>query len=185
MKKQPDNVLELTTVSVRVHPALREYLLAINNNSDIIFPKWGGRLQGLLAMYLTNVPSGYKPAPISGRPDEIRIVLHNGKKKTWSYMKGRIFEVNPLFIAYITDTGQRVIADHLMDGFKQTFRAYMEGALGNNTELSIKEAIEEFCNDYSIELEHVTYDMLRKDWYRYRARKEEDPSRPLIYTSFV
>ncbi len=183
--KKVDKTLDLTTVSVKVHPALREYILAINGGSDIIFPKWGGRLYGLVAMYLMNVPSDYIPTPASGRSDEIRIVLHSANKKTWSYAKSRLFEVHPLFVAYLSETGQRVIAEHLMEGFKQTYRAYMEGALNNNPDLSIKESIEEFCNDYNISLEHVTYDMLRKDWYRYRIRKEEDPSRPLIFTSFV
>ena len=42
----------------------------------------------------------------------------------------------------------------------------------------ITDAIDEFCNDYKITCEQLTYDMLRKDWYRYRMKSTDGEKAP-------
>lgn len=170
MKNVRDTFQDRAMVSVKVHPALKEYILAINCGSDIITPQRDSRLWGLVKMYLEPVPAGYKPVPIEGTPDCIRIALYRASRMAYSFPDRGTVSIHTLYRDYINETGQRVIARHLMLGFKQTFRAYMNGALSNNPDLDISEAIDEFCADYRIENERITIDMLRKDWYRFRLR---------------
>lgn len=162
------------TVDIKVHPALREYILATNSGSDIIVAGKGSRLWGLVKMYLDVIPEDYEPTPVSGRPGYIRVSLYNTGRPCYSIASKKAVTVHTLYRDYIGETGQRVIARHLMSGFKQVFRAYMTGALNNNPELDIQSAIDEFCSDYNIELENITVEMLRKDWYRYRMRCSPD-----------
>ena len=56
-------------VNVKVHPALREYILSVNAGSDIIVPMRDSRLWGLVKMYLEPIPSDYRPVFPDGEPD--------------------------------------------------------------------------------------------------------------------
>lgn len=160
-------------VYVKVSPALREYILAVNSGSDIIVPSRGSRLWGLVKMYLEPVPRDYEPMPADGDPNYIRIALYMTKRPVWSIPTGDIVTLNILYRDHLSEDGQRAVAKHLMGEFKSTFRAYMTGALSNNPELNIREAIDEFCSDYGIETENITVEMLLKDWYRFRQRCSE------------
>ena len=167
---------EPMVVAVRVHPALREYLVCIHNGSDTIYPDRGSRLWGLVSMHLSVQPAVH----VAEDPDvcRIHIAIFNSHAQTWCMDKKRPIYQDTLFRNHLTDKGQRAIARHLMDDFKQTFRAYMHGAISNNEELSITEAIDEFCSDYQITSDQLTYDMLRKDWYRYRQRSADGEKAP-------
>lgn len=164
--------MDRALVSVKVSPALREYIVSINSGSDIISPSKGSRLWGLVKMHLETIPSDYMPVSPEGSCDSIRIALLKSKKKTYSFPSQRTVHLHTLYRDYLSDKGQRAVSKHLMKGFKQTFHAYMAGALNNNADLDIVEAIDEFLSDYHIEPEKVTVEMLRKDWYRYRQRFE-------------
>ena len=163
-------------VAVRVHPALREDLVCIHNGSDTIYPDRGSRLWGLVSMHLSVQPAVH----VSEDPDtcRIHIAIFNSHAQTWCMDKKKPIYQDTLFRNHLTAKGQRAIARHLMDDFKQTFRAYMNGAISNNEQLSITEAIDEFCNDYQITSEQLTYDMLRKDWYRYRMKSSDGEKAP-------
>lgn len=167
---------EPMVVAVRVHPALREYLVCIHNGSDTIYPDRGSRLWGLVSMHLSVQPAVH----VSEDPDtcRIHIAIFNSHAQTWCMDKKKPIYQDTLFRNHLTEKGQRAIARHLMDDFKQTFRAYMNGAISNNEQLSITEAIDEFCNDYQITSEQLTYDMLRKDWYRYRMKSSDGEKAP-------
>lgn len=157
-------------VNVKVHPALREYILSINSGSDILMPLKDSRLWGLVKMHLETIPAGYKPTSLSGADECIRIALYRSGKPSYSFPSKDVVTVHTMYRDYLSDSGQKAVARHLMQSFKQTFRAYMTGALSNNPELEIQDAIDEFCSDYRIETEKITVEMLRKDWYRYRLR---------------
>lgn len=164
------SIRDRALVDVKVHPALKEYILSINSGSDIITAGKDSRLWGLVKMHLEPIPGDYTPTPLSGRDDCIRIALYRSARPVYSIPAKHTITVHTLYRDHLSDTGQRAIAKHLMQGFKQTFRAYMLGALNNNPDLDISEAIDEFCSDYNIETENITIEMLRKDWYRYRIR---------------
>ena len=161
---------EKTMVGVKVCPALKEYIMAVNSGSDIIVPLKNSRLWGLVKMHLEPVPDGYIPMPADGMPDYIRIAIYDTARPSWSVRSKSVVTVHSSCRCHLSEHGQRAVARHLMLGFKQVFRAYMSGALGNNPELDINDAIDEFCEDYGIENEAVSVEMLRKDWYRYRRR---------------
>lgn len=159
------------TVQVKVSKAIREYILSINNGSDVIIPEKRSLLWGLVKMHLELTPSRYTPAPFDPQDAFVSISLLKARSsKSFSIPKGRGAEVNTLFRNRLTEDGQKAVAEYLTRSFKQTFRAYMSGALSNNPELQIKEAILEFAADYNIDMDYITLDALRKDWFRFRKR---------------
>lgn len=163
-------------VSVQVHPALREYLMCVNNGATTIYPERGTRLWGLVSMHLSVQPATAVPG---NDPQKcINVAIFNSHAPTWCMDKKRTIYQDTLFRNHLTPKGQRAVARHLMDDFKQTFRAYMTGALSNNAQLNITDAIDEFCNDYGITTEQLTYDMLRKDWYRFRLKSQDGEKPP-------
>lgn len=163
-----DNIM---TVDVKVSRPIREYVLSINDGSDLIKPERGSLLWGLIKLHLDLVPETYRPVPPDKRQDYIRIALYRTRStRSYNVNTGRNMEVNTLFRNYLNEEGQRAVSDHIARGFKQTFRAYMGGALGNNPDLTIHDAVYEFCSDYNISMDSITYDMLRKDWYRFKKR---------------
>lgn len=159
-------------VHIKVNKALREYLLGINGGSDIIRPDYQSELWVVVKTRLRTVPSDYKPFPPAPMPDYIRIALPSGNHLDPLYVMqvGAVIESNTLFRNYLDEEGQKQVEAFLMKGFKKTFRDYMTGAVSCNTELAIKEAIYRFCEVHCLEMEAITYEMLRKDWYRYRNR---------------
>ena len=98
------------------------------------------------------------------------IGIYKTKRQEYNRNARRVIYQETLFRDYLTPAGQKAIADYLTRYFKQTFRSYMSGALGNNGELSIHDAIHQFCTLYKINMDIITYEMLRKDWFRFRRR---------------
>ncbi len=166
-----DKKEDIMTVDVRVSKPLREYVLSVNAGSDIIRPERGSLLWGLIKLHLDLVPKVYRPVPPEERDRYIRIALYKVRRtRSYNVNTSRNMEINTLFRNHLNEEGQRAVASHIASGFKQTFRAYMGGALGNNPELTIHDAVYEFCSDYNISMDSITYDMLRKDWYRFKKR---------------
>ena len=162
---------DMQTVQVKVSRAIREYILSINEGSDIVVPEKHSLLWGLVKMHLDLVPAGYIPVPLKPQDDFIRISLRKSRRtKSYSIPKNGVLAINTLFRNHLTEEGQKAIANYLVRSFKQVFRSYMAGALSNNPDLQIKEAILEFCEDHNICMDNITYAALRKDWFRYRKR---------------
>ena len=160
----------MQTVSVRVLPALKEYLCAVNQGSDTIIPNRESRLWGLIKMHLDLVPPDFKPTPVTGHQDCIRIAIYNSHRKQWNHPSRRILKTNTLWRDYLTEAGQKVVADYLTRYMKQSFRCYMAGALKNNPNLTIRDGILSFCELHKVNMDVITYEMLRKDWFRFRRR---------------
>lgn len=174
---------DLMTVLVKVHPALREYLVSINN-SETIVPERGTQLWGLVSMYLECTPPDSHPVPEGDTPaDSIRIAIFNSHSRTWCAELDRSIFQDTIFRNYLSPKSQRVIARHLMADFKHTFRAYMTGAINNNPDISITEAIDEFCEDYHITMQQLTLDLLRKDWYRWRVSSSGSSKAPSSWSN--
>ena len=170
------------TVLVKVHPALKEYIVSINSG-DTIYPERGSHLWGLVSMHLQLTPPDYTPTPDTSTPDDcIRIALFDSHARTWCNDLNRTIWQNSIFRNHLGPKAQRAIARHLMADFKHTFRAYMTGAINNNPDISIAEAIDEFCSDYRITMQQLTIDLLRKDWYRWRMLNQEQPTAPSSWT---
>lgn len=189
-----EDLQDIQTVSVKVLPCLREYILAVNNGSDIIRPARKSRLWGIVKMYLDLTPQDYEPVPVTGRAGFIRIGLYRSHRLAYNRRSRKVdpgkkrpnpcFVVNTLFRNYLDDQGQEAVASHLMHTFKLTFRSYMTGALGNNSELTIHDAIYSFCELYNISMDNITYEMLRKDWFRFRKRHGDISAVPVENADF-
>lgn len=170
------------TVLVKVHPALKEYIVSINSG-DTIYPERGSHLWGLVSMHLQLTPPDYTPTPDTSTPDDcIRIALFDSHARTWCNDLNRTIWQNSIFRNHLGPKAQRAIARHLMADFKHTFRAYMTGAINNNPDISIAEAIDEFCSDYHITMQQLTVDLLRKDWYRWRMLNQGQATAPSSWT---
>ena len=161
---------ETQTVSVKVLPALKAYILAVNEESDVIVPCRESRLWGLVKTHLDLVPPDYKPTPAAGTADTIRIAVYTIHRMNYNHPKRKTIVVDSLWRSNLSEEGQRVVADYLMRFFKQSYRSYMVGALANNPKLKIHDAILNFCTLHKINMDIVTYEMLRKDWFRFRLR---------------
>ena len=160
---------DIQTASVKVLPCLREYILSVNDGSDIITPGRESKLWGIVKMHLDLVPDDYRPVPAAGDPDCIRIALFRSHRRQYNYL-------NP--------QGQEAVASHLMHTFKLTYRSYMTGALGNSPGLTIRDAIYSFCELYNISMDNITYEMLRKDWFRFRKKHRDTRAIPVENSDF-
>lgn len=170
MEKSP---ADCQTVTVKVLPALKAYLLAVNEGSDVIVPSRESRLWGLVKTHLDLVPPDFRPTPAAGTTDTIRIAVYTIHRRNYNHPSRKVIVTDSLWRSYLTEDGQRVVADYLMRFFKQSYRSYMTGALGNNDDLKIHDAILNFCQLHKIDMDLVTYEMLRKDWFRFRRRHPE------------
>lgn len=168
MSGKSDNL----TVEIKVNKALREYLVGINGGSDILRLDWGSELWVAIKTRLQTIPNDYHPIPSECAPDRIRIELPSYSSKTcYNINKGDTIRHNFLFRCYLDDSTQRQVEAFMMKGFKKTFRDFMTGAVSVNLDANIKDAIYTFCDVHHIEMNYVTYEMLRKDWYRYKKRE--------------
>lgn len=185
---------DIQTVSVKVLPCLREFILSVNGGSDIITPGRESKLWAIVKMHLDLVPSDFKPTPASGDPSCIRIALFRSHRVQYN-VNSHKFEPgkkrpNPQFIVdtiwrnHLNQVGQEAVASYLMHTFKMTYRSYMTGALGNNPDLTIHDAIYSFCELYHIAMENITYEMLRKDWFRFRKKHGNDCAIPIENLDF-
>lgn len=163
----------ITVVDVRVSKALKEYILAVNSGSDIIVPGKYSRLWFLVKTQLDLVPSDYSPVNPYYRDDYIRICLLKSRRtKNFNVNTLRTMEINTLFRNHLPEKGQKAVAAYLTESMKIRFRSYVSGAVSNNPSLTVRDAIYNFCDDYNIAMEHVNYEMLWKDWYRFRKRTD-------------
>lgn len=175
-----ESLQDIQTASVAVLPCLREYILSVNDGSDIITPGRESRLWGIVKMHLDLVPEDYEPVPAAGSKDCIRIALFRSHRRQYNrnphrsgqgrHRPSQMFVVDTLWRTYLNRQGQEAVASHLMHTFKLTFRSYMTGALGNSPGLTIHDAIYSFCELYGISMDTITYEMLRKDWFRFRKK---------------
>ena len=92
--------------------------------------------------------------------------------------------VDTLWRNYLNPQGQEAVASHLMHTFKLTYRSYMTGALGNSPGLTIRDAIYSFCELYNISMDNITYEMLRKDWFRFRKKHQNTRAIPVENSDF-
>ena len=56
-----ESMHDIQTASVKVLPCLREYILSVNDGSDIITPGRESKLWGIVKMHLDLVPDDYRP----------------------------------------------------------------------------------------------------------------------------
>lgn len=171
-RTEPEPIL----VYVSVHPALRDYIVSVYG-SDLIIPDDKGALWATVKSHLVQVPNDYKPHPAGPAEGHVRIALPpiSASSPIYNFQAGQCIVTNFLYRNFLSKTGQRIVAELLMKDFKGQYRAFMAGYLASHpnqsAESQIKEGIDEFCRIHCIGMDDkITYEMLRKDWYRFRTR---------------
>ena len=182
------------TVDVKVGPIIREFVLSTNGGSDLLRLQKDDMLWLVVKQHLVTVPKDYKPLPDSVAPDYIRIELLNARgsnsrvlqaeaeKPILPNAKGsnsrtpqakaeKSILLNTLFRSYLSEKGQRVVADRLKQNFKECFLNFVQGAVHTNPHIQTKEAIKEFCELHRVPFNNISYDMLVKSWQRSKQRK--------------
>ena len=159
-------------VNLRVHPAVREFIVC-TTGTDLIVPRKNDWLWLLLKQNLETVPIDYKPwkEPVS---ETIRISLldASGSKvmvRKPSAKPGKSASdiyLNTSFRCYLDQSGQNVIARHLRSQFKQCFLNFFHGAITTNPQMEQRAILERFCQTYRLSMTSITEDMLIKTWQR-------------------
>ncbi len=156
------------TVDIRVNRILREFIMS-TNGSDTLVPQKDDTLWLIVKANLITVPGDFRIIPEDQRQEYVRVkLLDCSGSKTYA-RKGdgrQQVYMNPLYRCYLDESGQRRVEKHLHNAFKECFHNFVQGAVQTNPEISQKEAIEEFCEMYRIGYDAISYDMLRKSWYR-------------------
>lgn len=170
-------------VYVKVHQVLRDFIVA-TRGTDLIIPDDKGPLWATVKTFLRLIPNDYKPHPAGPVQDHVRIALPpiSSSSPIFNIQTGGTIVCNFLYRNFLDHNGQRAVADQLMKEFKGTFRSFMAGYLAAHPnqkgESQIKEGIDEFCRIYCIAMDDkITYEMLRKDWYRFRTRESSSDYR--------
>ncbi len=175
--KAQDNII---TVDIEVSKPLREYILSINKGDDVLVPDKKSLLWSLVKTQLDLVPNNYHPVRPEDRQRYIKIgFLESHSSYSYNANIQKTINLNTLFRCYLNPSGQKKIAAYLTRSMKMVYRAYVGGALSNNPSLTIHDAIYEFCQDYGITLEHITYEMFRKDWYRFKQKNGDQGVIPI------
>lgn len=177
MTKKRKDINDQILVYIKVHPVLRDFIIC-STGSDLIVPDDKSPLWVAVKTHLREIPNDYKPHAIGPVAGSIRIALppvKNGEA-LYNAAAGATIMYNYLYRNYLDKKGQVVVADLLMKSFKDKYRSFMAGYLAshpNMREISqIKDGINEFCRIFCINMDDkITYEMLRKDWYRFRTRE--------------
>ncbi len=152
---------ERPTVTVKLKPYLQEFLRN-ELRSDHASKR---NILGIILMpLLEKVPAGQPPFIPKG-PEYITFSLPSTRDID---IRGDI---------WISPENQAMFERYLEWHFKQLFFNYMNDKVRYCG--SFKKAILQFCGDYGFAMNHINYEMLKKDYYRKRKRKEAEKSFPL------
>ena len=181
MKKDNHN-----TVDVNVGAFLRQWIVN-TYGTDIIRVDKDSNIWYMIKQHLETLPEDYSPLP--SRDEYISFVLLTDRSRTTAYAEPtekhpdrKSYRVNTLYRCSISKRGEYIIRRFLTKQFKNAFHNYMRGALNNNPELSITEAITEFLLDAcQADLSKKVISTLCKDWYRYRKKYPDEFKIPIFF----
>lgn len=163
---------EIIEVDVKVGTLLKEFVVSANG-SDLLMPQKDDVLWCICKQNLQTAPP--VPVIIKDRTEYIRIALvqTESSSSTYNIYRQKNTRINTLFRNYFNEDGQARICTHLMKIYHSTFIVYMESHLQANPDIQIKQAIANFLTAYNIIMDYITYEALRKYWYRHQKRKEK------------
>lgn len=158
------------TVTIKLKPYLQEYLIsALNGNLE------AGKksiIGVLLRPFLEIPPIDFIPKRYSGS----------------EYITFELPYYNDLNVKYnyhVTDGNQIMFEESLDVWFKEIFYQYMDDKYRYIK--SYKKCILQFCSDHNITFTHITYEMLKKSYYRKlkdrqkeKAEKFKNKSKKLV-----
>jgi len=146
-------------VDIVVNSALREFLVAQNNGSEIFELEKSGLLNHKINLLLEKVPSDFR-FPKS-KENLIRIKL--------TYLKIGNNKIYPQSKCYLSENSQKIIAADLYKVFKEVFHNYVLSH--HRAGKKVSDGIHDFCKCYNIPMNKLNYEMLKKSWDRSKEKK--------------
>lgn len=174
------------TVDIKVGKLLRNWVVNTYGTDTITLSK-NSNFWMIIKQNLTLRPADYRP--VEDRSEYISFVLLVNGKDTQAYRAPdeknnyrTSYQPNMFFRCYISPKGEAIIRRLINEQFRNAFHCYMKGALNNNPELTIIDAITEFLSDshYS-EFDNKTIAALTKHWYRYRIKNQDEFMIPIFF----
>lgn len=182
MKKKDNR----NTVDVRIGDVLKTWVVN-TYGTDVITLSKKSNFWMIIKQNLECRPKDY--APVTDRTEYISFVLLRDGKNTKIYTEPdklhperTSIRPNMLFRCCITEKGEAIIRRLITEQFYNAFHCYMKGALNNNSEMAIVDAITEFLMDSCHqEFDNRTIARLTKHWYRYRLKNNDDLTIPIFF----
>lgn len=163
--------MERMKVPVKVSPIIREYIMDVNNGSDVIVPSRGDLMWGYIKQYLETAPT----STIELEKDSHYIyveLLDCHSTRCYSRQSDRTIFMNTLFRWNLSAEGQNKIHSALKKNFKAIMHTFIMGQLSANPEMQQREAMEEFCSTFNLSMQNITPDMIKKSWDRSDHKKK-------------
>jgi hypothetical protein len=145
------------TCTIKLKPSLQEFVRCayLNGESKVTAADTFGKL---IKPWLSIPPKDYVPALSASQHEfTFELPLYSDKNTASN------FYIYPHGQAYIT-----VILDAI---FRSQLNLHLDNMLVRCPTLQIKDAIYDYCYSYGISLENVSYEALKKSYYRYRQKK--------------
>jgi hypothetical protein len=147
------------TVAIKIeHKCLKDFIITQYslNKTEPVSVTSSNKLASLFLKHISKAPINYKP--VFTQTDGVllfELPYNDGKNIRCNY--------------FINETKQRRIVDFFDSEFKMQFRMFMNENLGK-TISQLQDAIYEFTRIYEIDCSEDTFELLKKDYYRYRLR---------------
>lgn len=156
-------------ISIPIKPYLKDFLVNIYGQEPI--PTSKKNIIGILVEpILKKPPVDYIPQQTISKPDNILIEIIKCKKK-------KELEKNPLYYHYISLDDQLKLQRGILNIFNHIFYTFTDSYIlaysKGNIKYEIKNCIDDFCNEYDINKDNADYEMLKKNYYRYRIKKND------------
>lgn len=145
------------TLTLRLRPHLREFLIC-KLQEESIYSSRKNIIGAILEPLLEYQPKDLSPQ--KSHPDDFVFVLP--------------FKFNQLdttnHTVYMSEYNQRIFSRILNLYFKDVFFNYIDDKVRYHNE--IQKCIFLFCTDYNITFNRITFESLKKSYYRYRLKKK-------------
>lgn len=160
---------ESQTLTIKLKPYLQEYLRCKLKDPEISNRNIIG---ALLNPFIEYIPKDVVIKPQTGE-EYITFPIRWGSSSKKNNQRG----------VYVSEQNQKDFERILSLHFKDIFFSYIDDKIRYNKE--IKKCILQFCMDYKISFNNITYDMLKKSYYRQKKSEKSvgkfSLSCPLIF----
>lgn len=149
---------ERQTITVKLKPWLQEFLTCSLQDAAVASKK--NVIGAMITPFLEYAPASYVP------------VTNKGEEFITFELPDHIAGKNPKNASLvITEENQKNFERMLDVYFKDIFYNYIDDKIRYNRE--IKKCIYQFCADYKITFNNVSYEMLKKSYYRREKRQKK------------
>ena len=183
-------------IYIKVHPALRDFVLFTNNGSDLLIPKRNDLIWMAIKQQLVTKAES---CTIKDTDSLIRIRMFDTHKHLYmqypkkrgerSGVSGRSEDMHLVWVdtchrCYLSERGNNVISRMLSKQFKHHFLTFMFTYLTANPKIEQKKVMLFYCEKFNISDSKITEEMLMKSWNRSQEKilcKKEILYTPIIF----